>query len=916
MADAGSGSLVARGYVQLRADHSRLPGDLANARSIFRDHLVSMSNIAGGILAAAGIRGIMGLGRSIGAVWLQASSQMESFTTSLGVLLRSESEAKSLMRDIEQMAAVTPFTTQSLAEAVIQLKVFGFETKKLLPMLRVIGDAASAAPQGMADGLQRISYALGQIHTAGKVSRREMRQLTMAGVDAWGFLAAKLGKTTAQVSDMVRAGQVSASVAIEAILSGMQGRFGGMMQKMSRTWIGLWSTLTDNIRIFARQAGAPLFAIAKEGLVVITEWFNTEQAQLWVGRISALISGTVTLVKTVFASAWMPVIVRLAKAFSMATGLAGALGAASTAASVFRGTLAAILSPVGLIVSGATAFLYILQDALDGPHGKQLQSTLDEIWTYTQQIGSNLQRGFGQFTAWLKRTWTDLFGTDLKTGVHSLMQDFMDFVKAASYQITIFTADFNLTWEYLKAGAQLAWLGIQSYATDAYAVLRAQTLGFVAAAVEAFNILDEHLGITLAVNKIVEWATSAANSVLNISATIMQLVMDFGSLAIGVVAMLELRNAIMFVITAMTGLTSAMNAATFAAMLNPIGLLVVGLGVLGAAFVGSKIEAMSFGEYVAMMLEKICHGALEAGDAIIRLKKSLETEADFAEHSEKIDEAMQGPVTDEKIAALKREGETADKQAKDQEKEVGRRRQALVDKARELGMNPTQYVDEIKAGKYKDDDEGNAYRQAVTDQKRIQERQRRIKRYIGEREAEKGAANAAGEPTDPMSVWGKRIRDAYGKGVEGAGGMPVESEEDNRRKKELQDRMDAIKEDMKGKQKENVDADDKDKKSRDRWAEDRRRGQPLPANVEGGGAGGRAGADLVADKGGVGKGSRDAFMGVAEFAKSLQAGLIKDPNEKAAADTADHTKTAADHLGTLVKDGVKVKNPLPGKTVA
>lgn len=458
---AGSGSLVARGFVQFRGDSSRLPSDMAQARSIFREHLLGMSNIAGGVLAAAGIRGIGGMMKSMGSVWLSASSQMEDFTMSFGVLLRSEPQAKQLMRDIEQMAAVTPFTTASLAEAVIQLKVFGFETSRLLPMMRTIGDAAAASPRGMQDGLQRISYALGQINTAGKVSRREIRQLTMAGVAAWDFLAAKMGKTTAQVSDMVRKGQVGAAFAIDAILEGMQGRFGGMMVKLSQTWTGLWSTLTDNVRIFARQIGEPIFAVAKSGLKAFTEWFNTDNAKQWVARISGLFTTVIQLVKDGLNSPWVPVLLRLAKAVSMASGLASAIGLAAIAAGTFRSTLGAMMSPIGLLVTGATAFFYLLQQTLDGPHGSELRATLNDIWSLTVEIGNNLQRAFKGFVGWLKQTWTQLFGTDLKSGTESLLLDFMDFVKAATYQLTLFTADFGLTWEYIKAGSELAWVVVQ-----------------------------------------------------------------------------------------------------------------------------------------------------------------------------------------------------------------------------------------------------------------------------------------------------------------------------------------------------------------------------------------------------------------------------------------------------------------------
>lgn len=87
-----------------------------------------------------------------------------------------------MIGQIQTMAAKTPFRMNDLTQAVVTLKIFGFENQKLIPMMKTIGDAAAASPQGMEDGVKRISYALGQMQSTGNIMKRELRQLALAGV--------------------------------------------------------------------------------------------------------------------------------------------------------------------------------------------------------------------------------------------------------------------------------------------------------------------------------------------------------------------------------------------------------------------------------------------------------------------------------------------------------------------------------------------------------------------------------------------------------------------------------------------------------------------------------------------------------------------------------------------------------------
>ena len=70
-------------------------------------------------------------------------------------------------------------------------------------------------------------------------------QLTEVGIPAWEYLAKALHTDVAGAMEMVTKKAVSADVAIAAIRAGMQGDFGGLMIKQSRTLTGVLSNLSD-----------------------------------------------------------------------------------------------------------------------------------------------------------------------------------------------------------------------------------------------------------------------------------------------------------------------------------------------------------------------------------------------------------------------------------------------------------------------------------------------------------------------------------------------------------------------------------------------------------------------------------------------------------------------------------------------
>lgn len=179
---------------------------------------------------------------------LDVAGEAEQAQIAFNTMLRSEKEAGRFLQELEKFSIETPFELPQLREASRRLLAYGYSAKEIMPILKAVGDASAGLGLG-AEGIDRITLAIGQIRAKAKLSGEEMRQLAEAGVPAWSYIAKALGVSTQQAMKMAEKGLIPAEKAIDAILAGMKQDFGGLMEKQARTLQGLLSTLRDFARI-------------------------------------------------------------------------------------------------------------------------------------------------------------------------------------------------------------------------------------------------------------------------------------------------------------------------------------------------------------------------------------------------------------------------------------------------------------------------------------------------------------------------------------------------------------------------------------------------------------------------------------------------------------------------------------------
>jgi tape measure domain-containing protein len=159
-------------------------------------------------------------------------------------MLGSEQAAEQHLRSLQKFALETPFQFADLIDASQRMQALGFNAKEVIPILKDVGNAVAAAGGGQ-ERLDRVIKALADVRAKEKLQSQEIRQFAEAGISVYKILGEETCKTTAQIQDMVEAGQISADLFLNAFHKYSQIHFGDLMAQQSRTFTGALSNIKD-----------------------------------------------------------------------------------------------------------------------------------------------------------------------------------------------------------------------------------------------------------------------------------------------------------------------------------------------------------------------------------------------------------------------------------------------------------------------------------------------------------------------------------------------------------------------------------------------------------------------------------------------------------------------------------------------
>ncbi|MDR0455950.1 MAG: tape measure protein [Treponema sp.] len=245
-------------------------------------------------------------GAGIAAV--KFAGENEKLKTSLEVLLGSAEKASSVFEEWKQFGASTPLSVQEIAGAGKSLLAFGVEAKDVTDTLRRLGDVS----QGVGTSLDQVAQVYGKVKVQGKASALEIMQLQRQGIPVVQALAQALGTTESGIKGMVSAGKIGFPEIEKSfrILTENGGKFEGMMDKLSQTTMGKFSTATDNAKQALASFGEVMLPVAADlldsassilqGITGMDE--GTKRFVIGMGGVVAVSGPAITAIKGVGAA--------------------------------------------------------------------------------------------------------------------------------------------------------------------------------------------------------------------------------------------------------------------------------------------------------------------------------------------------------------------------------------------------------------------------------------------------------------------------------------------------------------------------------------------------------------------------------------------------------------------------------------
>jgi tape measure domain-containing protein len=210
----------------------------------------------GGVAAAVGKLAIAFAGIQAARFVFVKAAELESQSRSLAILAGSAEKAGQIIKELQELGAVTPFTSTELIDSAKRLQAFGVETDKVVETTRRLADASGATGAE----LSGLVTAYGQVQAKGRLQGEELLQFQERGIGLQQELRKMYGMTGEEFQKALSKGQIGAE-AVEVALANLTstgGKYANGAIAQSDTLQGRLSTLQDGIDGLARGIGESL----------------------------------------------------------------------------------------------------------------------------------------------------------------------------------------------------------------------------------------------------------------------------------------------------------------------------------------------------------------------------------------------------------------------------------------------------------------------------------------------------------------------------------------------------------------------------------------------------------------------------------------------------------------------------------
>lgn len=315
---------------QAEASHGQMQGGLQSTKA-------ALAGMNGAALAVAGA--VSGAG--IAAI--KFAGELEQTQLALEVLLGDAEQATRIKDEWTALAAETPFNSADIDSAGKKLLAFGIGADTVTDSLRRIGDISAATGSSISD----IADIYGKAKVQGRLFAEDINQFQGRGIPVVQSLAKVLGVAETNVKDLVAEGKVGFPELEKAFqdMTSEGGQFSGMMEKLSTSTMGQFSSLMDNAQLTLAEFGKMLLPLANDAMEAISGILEkiqsmdagTQRATLVTGGLIAAFAAAIPVVNGLAGAmaflAANPIVLGITAA---AVAVAAIAGAAAKAANAYK----------------------------------------------------------------------------------------------------------------------------------------------------------------------------------------------------------------------------------------------------------------------------------------------------------------------------------------------------------------------------------------------------------------------------------------------------------------------------------------------------------------------------------------------------------------------------------------------------
>ena len=397
-------------------------------------------------------------------VFLREFSKIQNAEAAFTPLLGGAEKARLAVQKLNETAASTPFSVQTLASSAERiLPALNNDLEKTISVMRMLGDASG----GDSQKLSTLTNAYSKAANLGRVSMEELNMIAEAGIPIYAQLAESMGTTVnAKFKKSISDGKVSIDDLTKAFdkMTREGGIFFNGMEIASRTLTGVYSTTKDNASQLAADIGGIIEPAVKRLLVRLQGTIKT--AREWIAANRELIAQKFEkfVERLGKAIAWI-IEHRVAIGRTITTIVALVVVVKVLTAVLLLLNLAMMANPIGLIVVAIAAFIAVL-------------TTLWVKW-------DKIQKAFVEAPTWLKAVYLAMLLITgpvgmLVVGVIALAKNW-DKVKVAAVG----------AWDVIVTATQAAIASIKNALTEAMDMM----IAFINMPAKLSNKLRMSLGL-------------------------------------------------------------------------------------------------------------------------------------------------------------------------------------------------------------------------------------------------------------------------------------------------------------------------------------------------------------------------------------------------------------------------------------